>query len=360
MIAVLIFILILSLLIIVHEFGHFIAARLNGVRVEIFSLGFGPQIFKKKKNGTEYSVSLVPLGGYVKMAGDSRAEYRGKPDEYFSKSIGRRFQIIFAGPLLNYLLGFLFFWCVLFIGYPSLTSKVGGLIDGYGAKEAGLEAGDKIVAVDGSRVDFWDDMHERIQKRKSNESVEVDVLRNGEELKFRIPIRDKVLDNEMGEKRALGIIGITPFDEVVEVRHGFFESAYLGVRSTVRLTVMTYKGLWMLASGRISMRDSMTGPLGIFFITSKTAKLGLAALLHLIAVLSVSLAIFNLLPLPILDGGHIFLLGLEKIRKRSLGVKAEEIINNLGFTLMIAIALAVTYNDIIRLYGDKMAKAAGG
>jgi regulator of sigma E protease len=360
MIAVLIFILILSLLIIVHEFGHFIAARLNGVRVEIFSLGFGPQVFKKKNGGTEYSVSLIPLGGYVKMAGDSRSEYKGKADEYFSKSIGRRFQIIFAGPLLNYLLGFLFFWCVLFIGYPSLTSKVGGLIDGYGAKEAGLEAGDKIVAVDGRRVDFWDDMYERIQNRKSMESVEVDVLRSGKELKFRIPIRDKVLDNELGEKRALGIIGITPFDEVVEVRHGFFESAYLGLRSTVRLTAMTYKGLWMLASGRISMRDSMTGPLGIFFITSKTAKLGLAALLHLIAVLSVSLAIFNLLPLPILDGGHIFLLGLEKIRKRSLGVKAEEIINNLGFTLMIAIALAVTYNDIIRLYGDKIGKAAGG
>jgi regulator of sigma E protease len=190
------------------------------------------------------------------MAGDSRSEYKGKADEYFSKSIGRRFQIIFAGPLLNYLLGFLFFWCVLFIGYPSLTSKVGGLIDGYGAKEAGLEAGDKIVAVDGRRVDFWDDMYERIQNRKSMESVEVDVLRSGKELKFRIPIRDKVLDNELGEKRALGIIGITPFDEVVEVRHGFFESAYLGLRSTVRLTAMTYKvcGCWLAGESPCAIR----------------------------------------------------------------------------------------------------------
>ena len=119
---------------------------------------------------------------------------------------------------------------------------------------------------------------------------------------------------------------------------------------------MTYAGLWRLANGKMSMRDSMTGPLGIFFITSKAAKLGLIAVMHLIAVLSVSLAIFNLLPLPILDGGHLFLLGLEKIRKKALGAKVEEIINNVGFCLMITLALFVTYNDILRLYGDKISK----
>lgn len=359
MIAVLIFIFILSLLIIVHEFGHFIAARRNGVRVENFSLGFGPQIFKKKKNDTEYSVSLIPLGGYVKMAGDSQSEYKGKSDEYLSKSIGSRFQIIFFGPFLNYLLGFLFFWCILFAGYPSLTTKVGGLIDGYGAKEAGLAVGDKIVAIDGKKVDLWDDLQRQIQKRKIKESVELSVLRDNQELKFNVSIKDKVLGDRLGEKRSLGIIGISPFDEVIEVRHGFFESAYLGIKKTIDLTFMTYKGLWMLVSGKMSMRDSVTGPLGIFYITSKTAKLGIIAVMHLIAVLSVSLAIFNLLPLPILDGGHIFLLGLEKLRKKALGVKIEGVVNNIGFTLMIAIALLVTYNDILRLYGDKISKFMG-
>jgi len=356
MIATLIFILILSLLIIVHESGHFIAARKNGVRVENFSLGFGPQIFKKKKNNTEYSISLIPLGGYVKMAGDSQTEYKGKPDEYFAKSIGSRFQIIFFGPFLNYVLGFLFFWCILFVGYPSLTTKVGGLIDGYGAKVAGLAVGDKITAVDGNKVDLWEDLQHQIQKRKSKESVDLVVLRDNHELKFNVLIKDKVLGDELGEKRALGIIGIAPFDEIVEVKHGFFVSAYLGLKKTIDLTVMTYKGLWRLISGRMSMRDSMTGPLGIFFITSKTAKLGIVAVMHLIAVLSVSLAIFNLLPLPILDGGHIFLLGLEKLRKKALGIKAEQVINNVGFTLMITIAVVVTYNDILRLYGDKISK----
>lgn len=356
MIATLIFILILSLLIIVHEFGHFIAARSNGVRVEHFSLGFGPQVFKKKKNDTEYSVSLIPLGGYVKMAGDSQSEYKGKPDEYLSKPIGSRFQIIFLGPFLNYLLGFLFFWCIFFVGYPSLTTKVGGLIDGYGAKEAGLAVGDKIIVIDGKKVDLWDDLQRQIQKRKSKENVELAVLRDNQELKFKVLIKDKILGDPLGEKRALGIIGISPFDEIIEVRHGFFESAYLGFKKTIELTVMTYRGLWRLVSGKMSMRDSMTGPLGIFYITAKTATLGLIAVMHLIAVLSVSLAIFNLLPLPILDGGHIFLLGLEKLRKKALGLKAERLINNVGFSLMITLALLVTYNDILRLYGDKISK----
>ncbi len=326
------------------------------MRVEQFSLGFGPQIFKIKKGPTEYSLSLIPLGGYVKMAGDSRSEYKGKPDEYLSKPCGRRFQIIFFGPFLNYILGFLFFWLILFIGYPNLTSKVGALIDGYGAKEAGLQTGDYIVAVDGKKVALWEDLQRQIQERKSKSSVTLDILRQDKELKFNVLIKEKLIDSQLGQKRALGIIGISPLDETVEVRHGFFESAYLGFGKTLDLTVMTYKGLWMLASGKMSMRDSMTGPLGIFFITSKAAKLGIIALMHLIAVLSVSLAIFNLLPLPILDGGHLFLLGLEKLRKKALGVKAEEIINNIGLTLIISLALFVTYNDILRLYGDKFSK----
>jgi regulator of sigma E protease len=189
--------------------------------------------------------------------------------------------------------------------------------------------------------------------------VDLAVLRDNKELKFTVLIKDKILGDQLGEKRALGIIGISPFDEVIEVRHGFLESAYLGFNKTIDLTVMTYRGLWMLVSGRMSMRDSMTGPLGIFYITAKTAKLGLVAVMHLIAVLSVSLAIFNLLPLPILDGGHIFLLGLEKLRKKALGIKAEGVINNVGFSLMITLALLVTYNDILRLYGDKISKVMG-
>lgn len=332
------------------------AARINGVRVEQFSLGFGPQIFKIKKKDTEYSLNLIPLGGYVKMAGDSQSEYQGNTDEYFAKPPGKRFQIIFCGPLLNYILGFLFFGLIFFVGYPSLTSKVGGLIDGYGAQAAGLKVGDQILAVDGVKVDNWEDLQQAIRERKVSSGVGLKVLRDNQELKFNVPIKDKLLNNKLGEKRVLGIIGISPFDEIIEVKHGFFESVYLGFKKTVDLTLMTYTGLAKLVSGKMSMRDSMTGPLGIFFITSKAAKLGLIAVIHLIAVLSVSLAIFNLLPLPILDGGHLFLLGLEKLRKKALGAKAEGVINNLGLSLMVSLALLVTYNDILRLYADKLSK----
>ncbi len=349
-----IFILILSLLIIVHEFGHFIAARLNGVAVEQFSLGFGPLLFKIKKGDTEYKINWIPLGGYVKMAGDSQAEYQGKQDEYFSKPPGKRFQIIFCGPLLNYILGFLFFWMIFFIGYPTLTTKVGGLVDGYGAKSAGLAVADQILAIDGQPVGTWEDLQRLIRVRKLSSSVTLKVLRDNQELTFNVPIRDKLFDDSLGQKRSFGIIGISPADEIIEVRHGFLDSAYRGVKKTIDLTVLTYAGLWRLATGKMSMRDSMTGPLGIFFITSRAAKLGWIAVFHLVAVLSVSLGIFNLLPLPILDGGHLFLLGLEKIRKKALGVKAEDMINNIGFSLMIALALFVTYNDIIRLYANKL------
>jgi regulator of sigma E protease len=245
---------------------------------------------------------------------------------------------------------------ILFVGYPSLTSKVGDLIDGYGAKAAGLQTGDNIVEVDGRSVMLWDDLQEAIRNRKVSSSVQLKVLRDQQPLYFKVAIKDKLLDDQLGQKKALGIIGISPFDEIIETKHGFWESAYLGLKKTFDLTAMTYTGLWRLTTGKMSMRDSMTGPLGIFFITSKAAKLGIVALLHLLAVLSVSLAIFNLLPLPILDGGHIFLLGLEKIRKKALGVKAEEVINNVGLSLMIALAILVTYNDIIRLYGDKFGK----
>ncbi len=134
---------------------------------------------------------------------------------------------------------------------------------------------------------------------------------------------------------------------------------YLGLKKTIDLTIMTYKGIWRLASGKMSMRDSMTGPLGIFFITSKAAKLGIIAVMHLIAVLSVSLAVFNLLPLPILDGGHIFFLGLEKLRKKTLGIKTEQVVNNIGVSLLIMLTLFVTYNDILRLYGEKITKLMG-
>lgn len=356
MIATLIFILILSLLIVVHEFGHFIVARKNGVRVEQFSLGFGKCLWRRKKGDTEYSLNLIPLGGYVKMAGDNLEEYKGKSDEYFSKSPGKRFQIIVFGPLLNYFLGFIFFWAIFLIGYPTLTTKVGGLIDGFGAQSAGLMVGDRIRAVDNHEVSDWNALQKEIQKNSSAGSVKLAVLREGKELEVSVGLKEKSGVDALGQKRSLSLIGITPFDETLELRHGPVKSIFLAAQKTLDLTLTTYQAFWFLITGKISMRESMAGPLEIFFMTSKAATLGLVAVFHLIAALSISLAIFNLLPVPVLDGGHLLLLGIEKIRRKPLEIKIERILTNIGFSLLLTLVALVTYNDILRRYGENIGK----
>lgn len=356
MVSLIIFFLILGILILVHEFGHYIAAKRVGVRVEKFSLGFGPQILSRKKRDTEYSLNLIPLGGYVKLAGDNPEEHKGNPDEYLSRSPRERGAIIFFGPLLNYALGFLCFWLIFFAGYPTLTNKVGGLIDGFPAKEAGIEAGDRIIAVDGEKIDFWEDLQKSIQSKKNAATVKLAVIRQERKLDIDVRIQEKSIDDQLGQKRSVGLIGITPFDEIVKVRHGFLESFWLAFKKTGDLTAMTYKALWRMISGKLSMRESMTGPLGIFYITSKAASLGIIAVLHLIAVLSVSLAIFNLLPIPVLDGGHLLFLLIEKIRGKTLNLKAERLVTRIGLTVIFSLAIIVTYNDLSRLFGDKIAK----
>lgn len=350
MVNLIIFLSVLSVLVIVHEFGHFFMAKKVGVKVEKFSLGFGPVILKRKIDDTEYSVSSVLLGGYVKLAGDSLEEYKGKSDEYFSKSVSQRAAIVFFGPLLNYILGILLFWLILFIGFPSLTTKVGGVISGLGAKDAGVQVGDKVVAVDNKKVELWEEMQKIVQAKKDNSIVKISVLRNHKNLSLDVKIKTKDYSDPLGRKHTVGLLGITPDDEIVKIKHGFFESFFLSLNKTWELTALTYTGLWRMVTGKLSMRDSVTGPLGIFYITSEAVNTGFNAVLHLVAVLSVSLAIFNLLPLPILDGGHILFLAIEKIRGKSLSVKVERIISQIGLSIIIMLALFVTYNDIVRFF----------
>ncbi len=357
MIGFIIFLFVLGLLVIVHEFGHFIAAKRMGVKVEKFSLGFGSPLFTKNKNDTEYSVSAVPLGGYVKLAGDTLEEYKGKSFEYLSKRVGERFWIIFCGPLLNYILGLLCFWFIFFVGYPTLTTKVGGLIDGLGAKDAGVEIGDRIVAVDDKRVEFWEDLQKIIQSKKEASVVKLSLLRGDQEYTIEVNVKEKEINDPLGQKHSVGLLGIIASEEFVKVRHGFLKSFLLAVDKTWGLTALTYKALGKMIIGKLSLRESVTGPLGIFYITSKAASLGIIALIHLIAVLNVSLAIFNLLPFPVLDGGHIVLLALEKIRGKGLSLNLEKVITNVGMTAIILLAIIITYNDLMRFFGDRILKA---
>jgi len=340
----------------VHEFGHFFIAKRLKVKVERFALGFGPKLLSKQRGDTEYVLCAIPLGGYVKMAGDSLGESKGEPGEYLSKTPSQRAAIIFCGPLLNYILGLLCFWIVFFTGYPALSTKVGGLLDGFGAKESGVAVGDKIIAVDGQNVVFWEDFQRIIQAKKHTAMARLSIMRDGKETALDVRIKEKEVNDLLGQVRRVGLIGITPSDETIEVRHGFIKSFILSVDRTRDLTVITYSALWRLICGKLSVRESMTGPLGIYYITSKAAHSGISAVLHLIAALSVSLAIFNLLPLPVLDGSHLLLLVIEKIRGKGISLKTEQVITHIGMTMLIFLAVIVTYNDVLRFFGDKIAK----
>jgi len=351
------FLIVLSILVLVHEAGHFITAKRLGVRVQKFSFGFGSKLFSVKRGDTEYLISAIPLGGYVKMSGDEPWEkLAGEKWEFLSRSAGDRFKIIFAGPLLNYLLAFLIFSVIFMFGSPTMTTEVGGLMKDYPASLQGLAVGDIVKAVDGKPVKYWEDMTEAIHKHDES-AIKLTIVRGSKTFdKDIMPMVRKTKDIFGAEVR-VALIGVTPSQTIESVRYGFVRSLYMGARKLLQLTAITYKALWSIITGRLSVKESLTGPIGIFVVTGQAAKMGFIYILHLMGVLSASLAIFNILPLPILDGGHILFLGIEKFRGRPLSLKAQEAIANIGVTLLIMLTIFIFYNDIMK-FGvfDKVAK----
>ena len=342
------FIVVLSILVIVHEFGHFIVAKRMGVRVEKFSIGFGPEIAGITKAETRYSISIIPLGGYVKLAGETGAEgVKLEKWEYFSRPVGERIKIIFAGPLLNYILAFLIFSFVFMAGSPTLTNTIGKVMPGYPAESAGLKTGDKILNINGKDVVFWEDVTKIIH---ASRSVEMKILvgRDTERINLLVMPKSQDMKTIFGSSKKISIIGIAPSDEVVYVKYGFLKSIYMGAERLWTLTYITCRALWASITGAIPVKESMTGPIGIFYITGQAAKLGLVYLLQLMGVLSASLAIFNLLPVPVLDGGHILFLIIEKIRKKPVSLKIQENITQVGMGLLIVLMVFVFYNDFMR------------
>jgi len=350
------FLVVLSILVLVHELGHFIAAKRCGVRVEKFSFGFGPKLFSVKRGDTEYLVSLVPLGGYVKMAGDEPGEaITHQKWEFMSKKVSERFAIIFAGPLLNYFLAFLIFSVIFMFGNPTLTTEVGGLLKGYPA-EGSLVVGDRITAVNGRPVKYWEDMTEIIH-RQVDGVLTLSVQRGDSISSVEIrPVVRKTKDI-FGKETKIALVGISPSQKIEKIRYGLFESFGKGWVKLMHLTAITYKSLFAIITGQLSFKESMTGPIGIFVITGKAAELGLIYLLHLMGILSASLAIFNLLPLPVLDGGHIIFLALEKVRGKPLSARSQEMIANVGVSLLILLTVFVFYNDIMNF---RIAEKMGG
>jgi regulator of sigma E protease len=332
----------------VHEFGHFIVAKRLGVRVEKFSFGFGPKLFSIKRGGTEYLISAIPLGGYIKMAGDEPGEgLTGKSFEFLSRSVWDRFLIIFAGPFLNYVLAFLIFSVIFMFGNPTLTTEVGSLLKDYPAEKSGLSIGDKVTRVNGVDVKYWEDITEITHKYLEG-PITLTVERGGKSSDIDIQPVIKETKDILGKSDKIALLGIAPSERIESVRYGFFESLSKGLTKLIDLTALTYKAIWSIVTGRLSVKESMTGPIGIFMIAGKAAQLGAIYLFHLMAMLSASLAIFNILPFPVLDGGHILFLLIEKLRGRPLAVKSQEMIANAGVGLLIFLTAFIFYTDMVK------------
>lgn len=345
--SLLLFITVLSVLVVVHEWGHFITAKSVGVKVEKFSLGFGPKLFSHFHNGTEFLLCAIPLGGYVKMAGDERSEVKGSKDEYYSHPPGHRALIVLMGPVVNYVLAYLCFVVVYMTGYPTLSPKIGEIVDGLPAKTAGLLKGDTIVQIDDKIIQSWEDVQKHITLTQRDQ-LNFTILREGQKIEKSITPQHKIQKNIFGQEENTRVVGISPEEEMTTLKFGFVESLVKSYTGLWDITTTTYKALFRMATGGMEAKDAMTGPIGIFYIIQQAAKLGPTYLLYIMGIISASLAIFNLLPFPVLDGGHILFLGIEKIRGQALPQKVDETITRIGFSLIVCLALFVFYVDFQR------------
>lgn len=336
---------IFGLVIFVHELGHFLAAKKMGVKVEKFSLGFGPRLLGFKRGDTEYLLSAIPLGGYLKMAGElSGEDSKGKEGEFLAKSVGERAFIIIAGVIVHYLFGFLMLSFVFILGAPALTSRIGEVLEDMPAAEAGLKPEDKIVGIEGKSISLWEEMTE-IVHHSPGKPLRLLINREGEQFELTVVPVEREGRDLFGEGTRIGLMGITPSQEVVPLKYGFIKSFYEGGRKTLFITTMTYRTVWRMLRGEVSP-DQLTGPIGIIYVTGQVARLGLPTILQWIGFLSVALAIFNILPIPILDGGHLLFLGMEKIRGKPLLPRTREVIDQITFIILIGLILFISYRDV--------------
>ncbi len=343
-----VFVVTLSILILVHEWGHFITAKRLGVRVERFALGFGPTIYSKIYNGTRYMINIIPLGGYVKLAGDDRLECKGGTDEFFARSIRDRALIVVNGPIVNFILAYVCLFIVFMVGYPDFSTKVGTVLPGYPAQTAGIEVNDKITRINGQPVASWSQLQEVISTSQGP-TIQVQLQRIDKEIELVIIPRMETVKTIFGNQQQIRRIGIGQTEDLVSLRYGPGVALVRAGQELVKITTLTYKSLVAMVIGAMSVKENMTGPIGIFFIIQKAAQMGWSHVIFIMGVISASLAIFNLLPIIPLDGGHLFLFALEKIRGRALSVRVDEYIAKAGFSFIILLGLFVIYNDCERL-----------
>ncbi len=358
------FLFVLTIVVFFHELGHFLIARLCGVRVLVFSVGFGPELLGfYDRYGTRWKISAIPLGGYVKFFGDESAA--STPDQatissmtaeerrysFFCQSVWRRAAIVVAGPVANFLLAIAIFGAIfMFYGKQTTTPRVDAVQPASAAAAAGLATGDLVVAIDGRSIETFSDM-QRIVGASAGQTLAIAVQRAGQTLVLKATPALKEVKDNFGNVHRLGVLGISrsmaPEDLRLEKANPF-KAVWMGVEETWFVVDRTLAYLAGVIVGR-EAADQLGGPIRIAQVSGQVASAGFVALIHLAAVLSVSIGLLNLFPVPLLDGGHLLFYAIEAIRGRPLSDRAQEVGFRIGLAIVLMLMIFATFNDIIHL-----------
>jgi regulator of sigma E protease len=357
---IVLFLFVLTVLVYVHEWGHYWVARKNGVRVEVFSIGFGPEVYGwTNEAGTRWKISAIPLGGYVKMLGqsdlpsDEEGEQPLSEEEqavsFQNKTLAQRAAIVVAGPLANFIFAIvLFAGLIMTVGTPRHYAGVGNILPDSAAAEARLEVGDRIIDIDGQEVVWFSDLV-RIVSANPGVPLKITVLRGKEELTLPATPKVQKRTDKDGNPVEIGLLGVRFDPEQAEYeRQNPLQAVWLGVRQTYVLTTNILSYLGEMIVGERSAEE-LGGPLKIAKLSGQMAQGGLDNLIFFMAALSVNLGLINLFPIPLLDGGHLLFMAVEAIRGRPLSERAQEYGFRFGLILVLILMVFATWNDLVDL-----------
>lgn len=329
-------IVLLGFLIFIHELGHFTVAKLCKVKVNEFAIGFGPTIFKKQGKQTKYALRLIPLGGFVSMQGE---EERSDEEGSFSKaSIPKRILIVAAGAFVNIIFAIVIYFILASTSGPYITNEVEKIIEGYPAQEIGLQTGDKIIQINEDKISNLYELNDSLQKYGDTKEITVKIERNGDIKQYKATSKS---EEENGYKIFYLGVNLKPAEDT------FINRCINGVINTKEFLLSLVDNIKQLFTGNVRV-DQMMGPVGISEVVSKTS--GIREFIYMLALISLSLGVTNLLPIPALDGGKILILIIEAIRRKPMNEKTEINIQLIGFSILIALSLYITYNDITRIF----------
>ena len=355
------FLAVLTALVFVHEMGHYLVARWNGVRVEVFSIGFGPELFGwNDKTGTRWKFSLIPLGGYVKMFGDANAasmpadgtEAMSAEDRAVAfphKRLGQRAAIVAAGPIANFIFAIVVLAGLFsIIGQPFTPAVVGEVLPDSAAAAGGFQPGDKIVAIEGQSIERFEEL-QRFVALRPGETMTFTVQRDGATIPVTATPERTTVPNGLGEDQEIGRLGLRG-GRPEFTRHDPLTALWQGTRETFAIVNQTFTALGQIIRGDRGT-DELGGPIRIAQMSGQAAELGLVTVIHFAAMLSINLGLINLFPIPMLDGGHLLFYAIEAVRGRPLGERAQEYGFRIGLALVLTLMVVVTWNDLLRLDG---------